>query len=298
MKGLLLALLIAITPSAGRAWSNQGHMATGAIAYDTLMRGDPATIARIVAVMAHHPDRARFNRALKGLTGAARTRRLFEQMARWPDDIIGTDYARPDWHYRARIVAGWPALMTFSAGDAHTAYTANLAIVTDKRRPMAERAVALGWVFHILGDMHEPLHAGHRMDARFPLTDRLGTIAYVRMAPGARPLTFHELWDGALDRAGDERAGAEAIAALSARVLPVSADTRGGFDQWVRESKALSATRAYLPEAMRGTRSPDAAPVLSAPYLRGMREVAIVRVTQAGRRLAAVLSTGFDGPLR
>lgn len=288
MRTLVIAILMAVTPTVGFAWSNQGHMATGAIAYDTLMAGDPSSVDKIVALMAQHPDHARFERALADTAGPTRTRRLFEQMARWPDDIRETPWSQPEWHYRARIVAGWPSVMTFSVGEAHTAFALNLAIVRDPKRPASERAVALCWVFHILGDMHQPLHAGHRMDWRFPLTDRLGTIAYVRTAEGADPRTFHDLWDEALDRPGTDVAGAETIAAMAAHVRPLAISASGGFDQWFNESKALAATRAYGPETMQGTRSPDAAPVLSAPYLRGMREIAIVRITQAGRRLAAM----------
>ena len=72
------------------AWDNQGHMATGAIAYDTRMRQDPQVAAKVLAIMAHHPDRARFDRELGDASGATRDRLLLEYMARWPDDVGGT----------------------------------------------------------------------------------------------------------------------------------------------------------------------------------------------------------------
>jgi hypothetical protein len=287
---LIAAVLVATAPAAAMAWSNQGHMATGAIAYDTLAANDPATIAMIVALMAQHPDRARFERSLAGLTGTERTRRLFEDMARWPDDIRGTPWSHPDWHYRARIVAGWTSVMTFSVGAANTAYADNLAILRDPRRPAADRAIALCWLFHIVGDMHEPLHAGHRMDWRFPFTDRLGTIAYVRTAKDAPPVAFHQLWDSALDRPGSERAGAEWIAKISGGIAAKATSGPGNFDQWFSESRLLAARRAYVAETMQATRSPEAAPVLSPAYLTGMRQLAIVRLAQAGRRLGALMS--------
>lgn len=61
-------------------------MVTGAIADDDLAKTNPGLIAKIEAIMADHPDKARFDRALAGFSGKARTRRLFELMARWPDD--------------------------------------------------------------------------------------------------------------------------------------------------------------------------------------------------------------------
>jgi hypothetical protein len=265
-------------------------MATGAIAYDTLMVKDPAVVEKIVAIMAHHPDRARFERSLAGMTGAVRTRRLFEDMARWPDDIRETPWTHPEWHYHARIVAGWSGLMTFSVGTADTAYAENLAILNNPRRSSADRAIALCWLFHIVGDMHEPLHAGHRMDWRFPLTDRLGTIAYVRTAKDATPVTFHDLWDSALDRPEAEREGAERIARASGGIDAKVTSGAGSFDQWFSESRTLASRRAYVAETMLATRAAESAPVLSPAYLTGMRRLAIVRIAQAGRRLGALMS--------
>jgi hypothetical protein len=291
VKALFTAVLLALAPTAALAWSNQGHMATGAIAYDTLMATDPATVEKIVAIMAHHPDRARFDRSLAGMTGTVRTRRLFEDMARWPDDIRETPWTHPDWHYHARIVAGWSGVMTFSVGTADQAYADNLAILNDARRPAADRAIALCWLFHIVGDMHEPLHAGHRMDWRFPLTDRLGTIAYVRTGKDAPPVTFHDLWDGALDRPGSERTGAEWIARASGGIAARATSGAGSFDLWFRESKLWASRDAYVAETMLATRAAESAPVLSPVYLTGMRRLAIVRIAQAGRRLGALMST-------
>lgn len=66
----VLSIVAALAPSTTAfAWSNQGHMVTGAIAYDDLARTDPGLIATIEAIMANHPDKARFDRALAGFSG-------------------------------------------------------------------------------------------------------------------------------------------------------------------------------------------------------------------------------------
>ncbi|HWU74619.1 MAG TPA: S1/P1 nuclease, partial [Sphingomonas sp.] len=161
-----LCIAAALAPSTPAfAWSNQGHMVTGAIAYDDLARTDPALIAKIEAIMADHPDKARFDRALAGFSGEARTRRLFELMARWPDDARKGPYDHPGWHYWLRLVPSQadpakipPAMLAMSTGEAAEAYRLNLATVRDAYAPAADRAVSLCWLFHLAGDIQQPLH--------------------------------------------------------------------------------------------------------------------------------------------
>jgi hypothetical protein len=100
----LCIVAVGVQPNGAAAWSNQGHMVTGAVAYDDLARTDPGLVAKIEAIMANHPDKARFERGLAGYSGEARTRRLFELMARWPDDIRDGPYDHPGWHYWLRLI--------------------------------------------------------------------------------------------------------------------------------------------------------------------------------------------------
>jgi S1/P1 Nuclease len=291
MMKALLALLLFALPLPAWAWSHQSHMATGAIAYDQLARENPAAIAAIVAIMAQHPDKARFDRNLAGLSGPARDRALFMWMARWPDDVRETPYDRPKWHYYGRVVSGWTRTFTFHVGDADKAHPDNLAIARDAKRSPADRAVALCWLFHITGDMHQPLHAGHQANWRFPFTDRLGTIAWIRKKPRGTSVELHQLWDKALDQPGDDVTGAPVVAAM-AKAVPLSDRQRGGdFALWTAETAALARRIAYAPYALTATRDPSLAPVIPPSELDRLHRIARVRVAQAGERLGGLLAT-------
>jgi S1/P1 Nuclease len=289
-----LAALLLLAAAPAHAWSNQGHMATGALAYDTLAARDPAAVAAIVAIMAAHPDRLRFDRDLAGLVGEVRTRRLFEQMARWPDDIRGTPYDRPDWHYNARIVSGW-SLLWVKVGNADIAFAGSMQVLRDPAASARAKAVALCWLFHITGDMHQPLHAGHRASFRFPLTDRLGTIAWVRRPGESAPTDMHQLWDKALDRPEGERFGADWIAAtVPSRLLPPEWTTAGrpdDFSRWFEESRKLARDFAYSAPVLGATRDPAAAPVVDKAFSEAIHEIARTRVALAGRRLGNLLAS-------
>jgi hypothetical protein len=290
-KLIAAALLLACAPV--MAWNNQGHMATGAIAYDTLTRTDPAAVAAIVAIMRAHPDRARFDRVLGPLTGPARDRRLFELMARWPDDIRKTAYDRPEWHYDAKVVSGW-TWMPLRFGKATEQFNSQLTMVRDASAPAAARAMALCWVFHITGDMHEPLHAGHRLSWTFPLTDRLGTIGWVRTRAGGAPVSFHEFWDSAADGAGPELAAAEDLALRSARAVgagPVATGTAAArFNGWVAQSQNLAASAAYRGAALDESNAAATAPVLPAAYQQAALSLAEHRIGQGGGAIAGVVA--------
>ena len=294
---LYLTVFFVIPVAPARAWSNQGHMATGAIAYDLLAHRDPAAVQAVAALMAAHPDRARFDAKLGTLSGAARARTLFELIARWPDDIRKTPYNHTHWHHQLRVVVGWTALRGIRLGEADHAFARNLEILRNAKVEPGQRAIALCWLVHIFGDMHQPLHAGHLMNDRFPLTDRAGTIGWVKRAPDAAPEPLHHFWDEAADRPGGEAAGADAIAmvaeaTLAARPVPPQ-QPETAYHAAVDESERLAATIVYQGAALDESHRPADAPILSRDYVATAGAVADERLGQAGARLADMLAALF-----
>lgn len=292
-----MTALGAMAPAPALAWNDQGHMATGDIAYDALVRSHPESVAAIVAIMRAHPDHALFERRLAGLSGQARERRLFALMAVWPDDTRGSAYDRPDWHYAVKIVSPLRFVLPFTAGKAETAFREQLAIARDPKASRAQRAVALCWIMHLVGDQHQPLHAGHWMSWAYPKTDRAGTIAYVRRQAGAPPVDLHDLWDSAPDRpARNREAGGEAVAAAVEATHPpprrndLGPDPSAALAVWERESWTLAKTVAYRDGKIETAPDRAKAPVLPPGYVAKMRTVADSRVATAGYRLAEVLA--------
>jgi len=308
MKAIWAALAAAVglaAPGAALAWSNQGHQATGAIAYDDLLKSDPAIIARIVEIEQHHPDKARFDKRLGALKGPARDRMLFELMARWPDDAREGPYDHPSWHYwlaaindpvhPARLP---PALLATKTGEAVEAFALARATVADAFSGDAERAVALCWIFHLVGDIQQPLHAGHLASTRFPMSDRGGMIDFVRAGAGSSPIYLHLYWDNRLGPDEDDDAAVstevEAVEAKAPRaslpVLDPSKTDEAAFRTWAGESYALAVKEVYRDGAVSGvpTAAPDA-PILPADYDARSHAIAEQRVAAGGYRIADVL---------
>lgn len=298
--GACAAASLALAPAEALAWSNQGHMITGAMAYDDLAAHDPALVAQVEQIMADHPDKARFEVGLKGLTGEARARRLFELMARWPDDARGGAYDHPSWHYWLRLVpsTGDPAkapaaLLAMTTGEAPEAYALSLVTVRDAFAPPAERAVALCWLFHLAGDIQQPLHAGHLISGRFPLSDRAGGADFIKASPSAMPMNLHEYWDDAIGGDNDDDANVEARrVALDARWPRDKLSELDGradgvaFHVWADESLKLARDMAYEGGAFEGAAAPKDAPVLTQAYVGMVRELGGRRVALGGYRIA------------
>jgi hypothetical protein len=295
---LVMAAALASLTIAGsaRAWSNAGHMASGAIAHDRLAQADPEALRAVLAIMAHHPDAPRFARNLGASSGPLRERLLFEWMARWPDDIRPTKWSHPEWHYQASVASGW-TWFPYVAGDAASAFDRNYAIARDPARAPADRAIALCWLFHLTGDIQQPLHAGHRMSWRFYATDRLGTIAWVRPNAGDRPIELHQYWDHAAeDPRLDDSAGAADIAARAEAVAHLPVDRAAAlaphdrFAAWMAESRWLANEVAYRGQTLDASRDREHAPVLGHDANARARALATIRLAMAGDRLAELLT--------
>ena len=295
--GWCLAIASFLLPQPAFAWGNQGHMAVGLIAYDRLMGHSPSTITAIEALIAQHPDHARFDSALAGLEGAERERRLFALIARWPDDVRATPYNHKHWHHQLRVVTGWTLFRDARFGSADRAFRDNLAIARNAAAEPGRRAVALCWLFHIVGDIHRPLHAGQRQDGRFPFSDFAGTKGWVRRSADAAPESFHHFWDTAADAPGDEWAGAATMARdLEADPPPGPTSTGkwlADYRLWVAESEQAAAESAY-PEAMEAEAAKhENAGLLPPDYIERSRAVARTRVGEAGARLSDLLAALF-----
>lgn len=290
-----LLLMILVLPQPASAWLGEGHRATGALAHDLLEQDDPQAVAVILRLMQAHPDRARFDSQLGGLAGRDRGRETFELMAIWPDAVRGTAYDHPVWHQSQRIVSSVRSVIPFAFGSAQAEFARNLAVARDTAAPDAERAIALCWVMHIVGDMHQPLHAAMWMSWRFPITDAGGQWAWVRPAPDAEPVRLHRFWDSA-GLAGDLALSASgSLEASLVRDPPPEAETiepdpETAFARWIAHSRALAYEVVYRGGRLRMSPSPRSAAVLPPGYVEQARTVSRTQLRAAGHRIGALLT--------
>lgn len=297
---LIFSVALLLASQVTYSWSRPGHMVTGAIAHEELLAKDAKIIAQISELMSKHPDRGPFEVATGPARGEVRSRRLFMEMARWPDDIRGSLFDHPTWHYSGRALIDprnpptTPVRKQLS-GAALEAYALNLRVAADKSAPAAERAVALCWIFHLTGDMHQPLHAVDQFAARFPEGDRGGGLQFVRESLDSDPESLHSYWDGIVHGNGESDDALRRAHTLTAKLPRTSFPqlaTSSGIAAWAQESADIASKIAYRNDLLTGISALEAKP-LSASYIADSKTVGERQLTLAGYRLADVLRSLF-----
>ncbi|TLZ12564.1 MAG: S1/P1 nuclease [Gammaproteobacteria bacterium] len=280
-KSVLAALLTIASayPPGVPAWGGLGHRTMGAIA-DRLL--GPTARAGVAELLSGDVDKF----------GAPSGRRTLESVADWADEISGTPAARPRWHYDDAPVCGSaPKTRYCPEGQCNTGQLERLlTVVGDTHATKRERNEALKWVVHLVGDVHQPLHAADN-------ADRGGNLVTVALA-GVRTRgreSLHRAWDNELVgqalKTGRHRRVPADIGALAVEAGRLTGRAGPGTpDGWALESNELARTVAYhYPAFVCGT-VPSQIVVLDRDYQARAAAIVRERLLLAGARLAGVLN--------
>jgi hypothetical protein len=150
------------------------------------------------------------------------------------------------------------------------------AVIADKSAPIMMRRLALHYVAHLVGDIHQPLHAGRAMDQ---------TGINISVSYRGQKTNLHFFWDTDLVEmeTGDEEEIARRLTAN------LTAEERfkwqaGGPTQWTDESLMLVRSYAY---------NTGPSVELSDDYVEKARPIVRRRLAQAGIRLAWLLNSAL-----
>src|SRR5262245_5988918 len=251
---LLLYNLLTLTSSS--AWYDKGHRIVGLIAQANLTAETRQKIAEILpenmtlADAAIWPDHE--GRGIRDLDSL--------HYVNIPEDASGYDQER-DCPERNCMVA---ALKWF------------LAVIADKNAPIMVQRFALIYVVHLVGDMHQPLHAGRAKDR--------GGID-IPVSYRGETTNLHYFWDSNLvdlEPGTDEDIAKQLTKNLTAEErLKWQA---GDPTQWTNESLALVRSHAS---------NLGATGELSDDYVEKARPIVRIRLVQAGLRLGWLLNTAL-----
>jgi len=261
------------------AWGPQGHRTVGAIA-DRLLT--PATRAVVAELLAD--DRDKF--------GNPSGRTTLEAIANWADELHGTPAAQARWHYDDVPVCGSVPKARYCAdGQCNTEQLKRLvAVLGDPGAPQGERNEALKWVVHLVGDLHQPLHAATN-------DDRGGNLVAV-VLEGVHTRgreNLHRVWDndlvGLALRSRSRQQPPRNIDALAVEAKQLTADAgQGSPDGWASESNNLARNVTYHYQGFVCDAVPGNPVVLDAAYQEEAEAIVRERLLLAGARLAALLN--------
>jgi hypothetical protein len=316
-------------------------------------------IKRLVAILKHHPRfKEDFAAAMpEGLNEDGEARWLLCRASVWPDMVRGdrenpplfppdpakkSSYSRPNWHYIDTPLCIVPKetsneqakeleekgrarqqLATDCPADEAKVKNVLQAIAFNRQRLASgtpeEQAVALCWLLHLLGDIHQPLHSvtafsPHLLDpASQPNGDKGGNSIHL---PNHGNL--HALWDAAPDASPDpsfnrdepqehryQRAYGRAVKQFDSlladsEILAQGKKAAAQLDpaQWAKESYDLASSDVYTPDVREKILAADqandspaegATVEVSDAYRAKAHTIGVRRVVEGGFRTAAFL---------
>jgi nuclease S1 len=264
-----VAAAAVLIPAPAFAWGKTGHRVIAAIA-DTQLSG----LAR-----AH----------VEQILGPGES---LDEAATWPDEMRSApepfwQKTATPWHYvtvNATIYDHAPP-----EGDALEALNHFRTVLQDPNASLADKQLALRFIVHLVGDLHQPLHVGK-------CCDKGGND--VKVTFFGKPTNLHALWDSQL--VDDEQLSfTEMAAKLERHISPEEVvkwwDTNPR--DWISESAEIRdtvyPTKGDMPKPAKGKKvkkSEPALPDLSYSYVYRFTPVMERRLSQGGVRLAAYLN--------
>ncbi len=271
---VMLCAWLALLPAPALAWWEYGHETVAKIAQANVT---PRTRAAIAALLRHAPD----------LQTAECPARTIEQASVWPDciktlnDRFSYQY---NWHYQnLSVCQPYDVKAACPDGNCVTAQIdRNFRLLKDRKVPPRERLMALAYLVHFVGDLHQPLHAADKGDLG-------GNRAKADYGFYTTPkLNLHSIWDGWLA----ERAISTPPPLVRAYAPGERATMNAGTtEDWSRESWNVSRDMAYglALGADICTAPQDQRAVLDAAKIETLVPVVRLQVQRGGLRLARLL---------
>jgi hypothetical protein len=291
MRPMLFAwffLALAVAPRVAMAWGDEGHRVIALIAQAYL---SPQVSGQVTAMLQDDSSNVLTAHDIAGeATWADRLRDADidgakKQTGSW--HFINLELARPDegsaCFGHPAITAGEPAYPGVAKDcviDKIVAFRNELA---HRQTPPAERLIALKFLLHFVGDMHQPLHAADDMD-------RGGND---KKTDSSDPDigNLHAYWDIATVR----RLGNDPTVVAQALIASITPEERvrwqtGTPANWAMETFAIGKADAYgkLPPP-----GPDGRYHLSVAYETMAARDTAEQLSKAGVRLAYLLNTAL-----
>jgi hypothetical protein len=311
-------LLTLAAPPPLRAWNRAGHQIVARIAWDTMT---PTVRERVVALLQAAPSDACLAELLPtdARPLAVRRREFFLRASTWADIVRPADgdarpctrFHRSEWHH---VNFFWQGVSGATGADQPAdrrdmrPATANVVAQLPLLRARAacaaprcgtttpERAIALAWILHLVGDIHQPLHTSARVTDRPDERqgDQGGNLFI--LDPGPPVLRLHGYWDGIVDQAAPRVANESnaayigRLAALFMQRYPRSTSAEelapGQYEAWAREGFEATKASVYPVTLKRGE-------VPGEQYRLSAFAIAQRAIARAGYRLGDLLNAMF-----
>lgn len=315
----ILTAMVAFAAIPALGWDDVGHKITAYIAWQ---RMTPTVRNRVIEILRQAPEDSHlavFYRPYGIESEEMRRLDFFMIASTWPDIVrdFGSDprfrnevrnrkYHKGNWHYddtfwkqvdgRAEPLSGFQ-----EGGVAVSKLNEFDKLIRTASARDADKAVAIAWIMHLVGDLHQPLHTSARVTDEEPKGDQGGNLFLLtaKGTPRDKQVNLHWYWDSIVGRnvayndKSSEREYIEQLASKFVKKHPFASVEGqlkvGDFDSLQKESFALNPTDVFSADLIRFSEP-------SKKYRQRAFAVAERQLTLAGYRMGELFNAAFTAP--
>lgn len=304
---LLMLALTAFSPVAALAWDDAGHKLTTFIAWQEMT---PMARAKAVELLLATPEDSMLSAYFSGdsRSEGARQMELFMLASTWADIVRDRKFAvryakyhHSNWHYadtfwteengKIKLLGNTDA----EGGKAVEKLYEFEKLLADPKASNADKGIALAWILHLAGDIHQPLHASARVTDLEPKGDQGGNLFLLtpKDTPRDKQMNLHWFMDSIVGRNVLRRDACDSdylfpIANSIIKKYPAkSTDTTATFDAWQQESVKLTQEKIFTKDLVRYQ-------MPAAKYTKDVYALSQARLAAAGHRIANLLNGIFN----
>ena len=171
-------------------------------------------------------------------------------------------------------------------------------VLKDPNAPNADKAIALAWILHLGGDIHQPLHTSARITELEPKGDQGGNLFLLtpKDTPRNQQVNLHWFWDSIVGRnvsRKNDACDADYLLPIAAKMMkkyPFAKSQNqlslGKFDIWQQESFKIATTELF-PSTLIRFQTP------TENYKKNAFKISQQQIALAGYRLGAMLNQIF-----
>ena len=303
MRLIACVVLCLCWTSPAWAWLDNGHMAISRFAWQKLSEQERQAASEILK---QHPHFEEFLKAERP-DEVPEDEWVFMRASVWPDWVRNThseQFDKPTWHYIEMSYVPPYSKLTLPEKESKTPNAVtqiDWAAAQLRGEDKAIKPVALCWLLHLVGDIHQPNHSITLFSEEFPQGDRGGNLSLIRIENGD-PVKMHFYWDGLLGQYASWPTIVRLNEAMSAIESTDNSEIGRQLTEdaaplsWAKESFAAGKKYAYLDGDLRPANSDthprlDSIPQVSEEgYAKPAAHLAQVRAILAAKRIAATLS--------
>ncbi len=310
-RALILAVFLAFLSINTQAWDDVGHKITAYIAWQ---RMTPTTRENVIRILRAAPEDSMlgaYYQSYGATPEAQRKKEFFMFTATWPDVVRDRafenrykKYHKSNWHYddtfwRQNGNKAEPLTGFEEGGQAVPRLVEFDKTIRDAGASDKEKAIAIAWVMHLIGDLHQPLHTSARVTETEPKGDQGGNLFHLtpQGTPREQQQNLHWFWDSIVVRAVPPKTGEfcerdylEPVADRMMKRYPFSSVQSslklGDFRALQQESFAYNPTVVFSPDLVR-FQTP------SAKYRRNAFNLAERQLALAGYRMGELFNSVF-----